>query len=61
MNIYRIKICLNLVSLILFAITTNCNRPSFQDENELTGIWEMQGYGEIVEINDTTINLYDLT
>ncbi|MBT8253984.1 MAG: hypothetical protein KJN68_08425, partial [Bacteroidia bacterium] len=51
-----------LIIVSTFLIVCSCNRKVQSEKNTgPNGIWEQIGYGRIIELNDTTLKLYDIT
>ncbi|WP_162254196.1 S41 family peptidase [Sediminicola sp. YIK13] len=51
----------NLSILILFLIFCSCNEKVWNEEPKPNGIWEQIGYGNIIELNDTIISVYNVS
>jgi hypothetical protein len=47
--------------LTLFAICCSCNEKTNSEKNKADGIWRQIGYGNIIELQDTTISVYNIS
>lgn len=55
-NIKTLSILLSILTLC------SCNEKKNSEENiKPNGIWELQGYGHIIELNDTILKVYDIS
>lgn len=50
------------IGLIVYSVLiVSCNSADVQKDVELDGVWQKCGYGQVIEINDSTVNSYDIT
>ena len=45
----------------LFLILCSCNEKVSKENPEPDGIWKQIGYGNIIELNDTLISVYNIS
>ena len=48
------------VAIATFTSLSSCNQIS-NTTHSMKGTWKMEGYGRIINITDTSVNLYDTT